>query len=330
MENKLLRLPPMDGEKTIYRQLWQELAGRIRAGKLPDGTRLPAVRELADELGVASGTVKRAYDELEKAGLLTKAPGRGSFVSYQPPGTQERRTAAQQQTDALLQSLQGLGLSVPEMKRLLTERLRQFCARQPKVQAALIECNPEVLDQLRLQLQTLEGVELHTMLLSQAQQHPGQLAQQMDVMITTTEHAQELGEMTGQPEKVAKIALCLSAGSVAPIVKLGPGERVGVASQSLRFGDLMRRFCAAYTAGAHISEPALLDPPEKLRAYLRGKTAVLVPEGYQNLASPEALLALARFSSRGQIIPCAYQIDEGSAIYLTERLERLLEEYGTK
>ena len=320
----------MDGEKTIYRQLWQELAGRIRAGKLPDGTRLPAVRELANELGVASGTVKRAYDELEKAGLLTKAPGRGSFVSYQPPGTQERRTAAQQQTDALLQSMQELGLSVPEMKRLLTERLRQFCARQPKVQAALIECNPEVLDQLRLQLQTLEGVELHTMLLSQAQQHPGQLAQQMDVMITTTEHAQELGEMTGQPEKVAKIALCLSARSVAPIVKLGPGERVGVASQSLRFGDLMRRFCAAYTAGAHISEPALLDPPEKLRAYLRGKTAVLVPEGYQNLASPEALLALARFSSRGQIIPCAYQIDEGSAIYLTERLERLLEEYGTK
>ena len=65
MENNYIDLCAPEGETPIYDQIRQELAGRIRAGSLPDGTRLPTVRELSEQLHVAEGTVKRAYDELD-------------------------------------------------------------------------------------------------------------------------------------------------------------------------------------------------------------------------------------------------------------------------
>lgn len=140
MENNRIDLCAPEGETPIYDQIRQELAGRIRAGSLPDGTRLPTVRELSEQLHVAEGTVKRAYDELERDGLLIKTPGRGSFVCYHR--TADRRQAAQEQIDALLQQLHQMGISVHEMKQLFADQLRRFCAQQPKLQVALVECNP--------------------------------------------------------------------------------------------------------------------------------------------------------------------------------------------
>ncbi len=121
-----------------------------------------------------------------------------------------------------------------------------------------------------------------------------------------------------------RIALRLQASSVAPIVKLSPGQRVGIVSQSLRFGALLRSFCDEYTQGLQIAGPALFDPPESLSAYLSGKDAVLVPEGYEKLCTQKALGLLTQFAAHARLISCSYHIDEGSAIYLTERLERLL------
>lgn len=168
MENNRIDLCAPEGETPIYDQIRQELAGRIRAGSLPDGTRLPTVRELSEQLHVAEGTVKRAYDELERDGLLIKTPGRGSFVCYHR--TADRRQAAQEQIDALLQQLHQMGISVHEMKQLFADQLRRFCAQQPKLQVALVECNPEVLAQLKEQLRHMDGIELHTLLLEQVQQ----------------------------------------------------------------------------------------------------------------------------------------------------------------
>ena len=321
MENNRIDLCAPEGETPIYDQIRQELAGRIRAGSLPDGTRLPTVRELSEQLHVAEGTVKRAYDELERDGLLIKTPGRGSFVCYHR--TADRRQAAQEQIDALLQQLHQMGISVHEMKQLFADQLRRFCAQQPKLQVALVECNPEVLAQLKEQLRHMDGIELHTLLLEQVQQHPGRLAQQMDVMITTTEHAKQLAGMTGQAEKVAKIALRLTPQSIAAIVKLTPGAHVGILTHSLRFGALLQEHCRSYALGAVLDEPALLQPGAAFEAYLRGKSVILVPEGYENDCTPEVLGALRRFARRGSVVPCAYRIDEGSRIYLTERLERL-------
>ena len=61
-------LPEREGEP-VYRRIVQLLTGYIQDGTLREGAQLPTVRALAEQLGVAQGTVKRAYDELERQGI---------------------------------------------------------------------------------------------------------------------------------------------------------------------------------------------------------------------------------------------------------------------
>ena len=58
-----------------YEQLRRQLADLVEAGTLVAGERLPPLRQLAGDLGLAVGTVARAYRELEAAGLLSPAAG---------------------------------------------------------------------------------------------------------------------------------------------------------------------------------------------------------------------------------------------------------------
>jgi GntR family transcriptional regulator len=76
-----------------YEQLHRQLATAIAFGALAPGTRLPSVRQLAADLGVAAGTVMRAYSELESGGLVTTRRGGGTTVATAPPALspEERR-----------------------------------------------------------------------------------------------------------------------------------------------------------------------------------------------------------------------------------------------
>lgn len=64
-----------------YEQVRRGLVDRIAAGTLLPGDRLPAIRALAQELGLSAGTVARAYKELEEAGLLTTRRGAGTRIA---------------------------------------------------------------------------------------------------------------------------------------------------------------------------------------------------------------------------------------------------------
>ncbi|MFF5177372.1 GntR family transcriptional regulator [Micromonospora sp. NPDC000316] len=64
-----------------YEQVRGQLAELIGDGRLPVGSRLPTVRQLATDLRLAANTVARAYRELEAAGLLETRGRNGTFVA---------------------------------------------------------------------------------------------------------------------------------------------------------------------------------------------------------------------------------------------------------
>ena len=64
-----------------YEQIRAQVASLIAVGALPQGTRLPTVRSLAADLGIAAGTVARAYRELEQAGLIITGRRNGTIVA---------------------------------------------------------------------------------------------------------------------------------------------------------------------------------------------------------------------------------------------------------
>ncbi|MGW6735882.1 GntR family transcriptional regulator [Streptomyces sp. NPDC055013] len=69
-----------------YEQIRAQLAALIRTGRLTEGERLPTVRQLAADLGLAPGTVARAYRELEAAELIRTRRGAGTRVAALPSG----------------------------------------------------------------------------------------------------------------------------------------------------------------------------------------------------------------------------------------------------
>ena len=69
----------------IYVQLREQLLRAVGAGVLAPGDQMPTMRQVAVALRVDLNTVRRAYDELERAGAIRLERGRGSFVADAPP-----------------------------------------------------------------------------------------------------------------------------------------------------------------------------------------------------------------------------------------------------
>ena len=74
-----------------YRQIIEQIVSKVRAGELKAGDRLPAARDLAPLLGIARGTIAKAYEELARCSILDVTPGRGSFVSARQDVVPESR-----------------------------------------------------------------------------------------------------------------------------------------------------------------------------------------------------------------------------------------------
>ena len=69
------------GQEPIYAQITRQIKQQILSGALRPGDALPSIRLLAKELRISVITTKRAYAELEAAGLITTVQGKGTFVA---------------------------------------------------------------------------------------------------------------------------------------------------------------------------------------------------------------------------------------------------------
>jgi DNA-binding transcriptional regulator YhcF (GntR family) len=83
-----------DGARPLFDQLRTQIIEGVRDGRLPPGTRLPTVRDLAGQLNMAVNTVARAYRELEAAGVLETRGRFGTFVARVDPADAAMATAA--------------------------------------------------------------------------------------------------------------------------------------------------------------------------------------------------------------------------------------------
>jgi len=101
---------------TPAEQVHGQLRGLIATGRLAADERLPSVRQLASDLGVAPGTVARAYRQLEEEGLVVSRRGAGTRVRHSA-ATVSRAVA--EAARALATAAQRDGLSPADAERVL-------------------------------------------------------------------------------------------------------------------------------------------------------------------------------------------------------------------
>lgn len=121
-----LYIDPSSGTP-IYRQIADQISQAVAGGILRPGDRLPSVRDLAVSLTVNPNTVVRAYQELERDGLLETARGKGVFVSSRAAqaAPDERVQRIVPILDRLVAEAYLLGIGEKELLQLLRDKLRE-------------------------------------------------------------------------------------------------------------------------------------------------------------------------------------------------------------
>jgi GntR family transcriptional regulator len=98
----------------VHEQLFEQFQRHVLAGSLTPGTRLPAIRQLANDLGLAPGTVARAYTELESAGLVATKRPQGTFVVEQRSREAESARLLRQLARRFAEQAEQLGAGVDD------------------------------------------------------------------------------------------------------------------------------------------------------------------------------------------------------------------------
>lgn len=130
----LLHLNPASGVP-IYLQIENQVKHYIAAGALEPGDALPSVRKVAADMRINPNTVARAYQNLERDGLLRTVPGGRTYVAENPAGL---------------------------LKSEKLRRLRPY-ARQIAVEGTQLRLEPkDIIELLRQELESLEVVHERT------------------------------------------------------------------------------------------------------------------------------------------------------------------------
>lgn len=105
----------------IYQQIYDQISTQIIRGELPSDYCLPPIRTVATQLRISVITVKRAWEELEHAGLIYTMVGKGCFVAALPSTdlTTKRDTLAVEKLKKDIGYYKSLGYSKAEILELI-------------------------------------------------------------------------------------------------------------------------------------------------------------------------------------------------------------------
>lgn len=109
--------------RPLYLQIMQQIQRRVAVGDLPAGTELPSIRQLAADIKVSVITIKRAYMELERDGVIATRHGKGSVVAENLDLT---RTLQEQELETHLQQVANLGMLLRKTKSELQTRIAEI------------------------------------------------------------------------------------------------------------------------------------------------------------------------------------------------------------
>jgi len=108
-------------DKPIYQQLFEQISSQIVKSELTGDVSLPPIRTAAKELRISVITVKKAWEELERQGLMYSVVGRGCFVSRLSIENLSdiKQKLVEKQMNKDIQFYKELGLTSKEMTELI-------------------------------------------------------------------------------------------------------------------------------------------------------------------------------------------------------------------
>jgi DNA-binding transcriptional regulator YhcF (GntR family) len=204
---------------------------RLASGAHPIGSKLPASRELAAEVGANRNTVAKAYQELATLGLVAVRQGRGTFVVAQPEHGSERPVALQLRnalTDVILKARR-IGIPEVELRGFVSDQID--AAYEGTRRGAFVECNTADVDAAIDEIESLVGHRLSPLLLQRLVRDPSAATARLDVVFTSLFHVKEVSDClapTRPDVDVIGVYTQPDETALDRLARIPPGSRVGI------------------------------------------------------------------------------------------------------
>lgn len=315
----------------IYKQIADAVADKIANGTLEAGYKLPTVRALADELDVACGTIKHAYEYLEEQGHIEMIQGRGSFVLGKEADNANRKEKAMAAIDQLFDQLHQLGFTPREMEIYLNLKLRGLEEKYDVVKIAVVDCNPETLQLIEQQLSQIGYVEPVVFPLGRMREIAPKLNEDYDMILTTTTHFRDVEPYVQGGQILAMMSMTPAVRTTISLAKVADDVRAGIFCASDAFAGVIRHNCEGMGKWSDHLPTCLMGMSSHLEKFVEGLDLLILPEGWESFASGEEKKTVNSFiRSGGQIILYDYKIDRGSYLYVEELIKRCMNRKRSK
>ena len=317
----------------LAEQLAGELLRRIVTGALRPGEKLPTERELAERLGIARGTVKRAYTHLSGLGAIAVRQGSGSYVQENGALLEEtQKQEAAELLTATLARLRDMGMSDKEIWNLVRLQIRPQ-ETERKIAVMVLSNNHEILSELEAQLSYLTGnagvnytLSFTTLAKVAASRDPAELLRGYDLIVATSvDYPAALALTPVVRHKIIEVTLAPRTRTLVELGDLPRDRTVSIIYRTQMFLTLVQDTLDAL---GFDKNRILARPEADYSPALHGADGEAAIIGF-NEAPMYVDLAYKtkneRFiASGGRLIRFAYRIDRGSLGHIEDRISALL------
>ncbi len=315
-------------ETPIYRQIIEQVTLMIKKGFLKPGSKLPPERELANSISMARGTVKKAYEELQRNKVVEVIQGRGTFVSKRQDVLAEgRKDRAIKLINNLLSELDQMNFSHREINTFIHILLMQRESSNKDVKVAAVDCNPEALEIFKKQLSYISHVKLFKFLLDDINNsnNAGKTFENYDLILTTSTHYSELhGILPALKEKIMQAAVSPGQQTVIDIATITNSADIGILCISKKFLNIIRNTLKSFQIDMKKVSYIFGNDRADIGPFIYSKNVLIIP--------PDGVIEkryedeIKSYRERGGIvIKFDYQIERGSLIYIEEQISKILE-----
>lgn len=313
----------------VYRQIARQITAHIQNGVVLPGHSLPSERELASQLGVARGTVTKAYDELARNHVIEFSPGRSGVVSGRQADLQtNRKEQALRIIDELVAHLKRLRFSYREIRTLIDLAILEKENQFEQLNIAAIDCNPESLSIFQRQLGFISQMALTKFLLADLLHNsaPERKLAAFDLVLCTATHFSELSDrIPALRSKLVQVIVSPSQQSIIDLAGIGMNQRIGVICESKQFLNIIVCHLKDFAIPTERVNHLAPGQDEKLPDFLKANQVIITPPGYSlPITKHNAAVIQAFTQAGGKIIPFDYQIERSSLLYIEERIKDLL------
>ena len=311
-----------DSDIPIYRQLVDQINAEIRSGVLPTGTQLPTVREMAEQMHLSCGTVKRVYDRLQEMGDIEMTRRRGTFVKYVREDRDSRKVMAMTAIDRMIRQLTELNFSPAEIQIFLNLKMREWGLKWSGVRVAMVTDYVELSAALERQLTQLGNVRVSVCQLKQLREYPYSVDEQSDVILASAQDGQRLQSILPDGSKLIKLAFCVPPESAYALARASDGA-LGVVCAEPGLAALVSNQLPEDVRRLRVLRA---DDADARAAFFEGLDAVVVAPDWETYCDPELSRQIEGYRAANALVTFDYRIDEGSMLYLEERINRIRDE----